>query len=153
MRSYLGLVKLAVQLIDDQGAAEDVVQDVFARLPRIMKHAAPSEPVRYLRRAVINQSRSALRRRRTVRSVQSRTCPPDATEAADGAVLQEERNQCIQSAVAQLPTRQREIIVLRFFEGLSVTETAMILGISNGAVTSSAGRAFSSLQILLDGVR
>src|SRR5689334_8025764 len=64
----LALVRLAVLLVDDRASAEDVVQDAFAGL------AAKSTPLRdpdkalaYLRQAVVNRSRSALRRRRTAR--------------------------------------------------------------------------------------
>ena len=52
-------------------------------------------------------------------------------------------------AVAALPRRQREVVVLRFYEELSVPETAAALGITAGAVSSSANRALAGLATLL----
>ena len=55
----------------------------------------------------------------------------------------------IRAAVAALPSRQREVIVLRYFQNLSVAETAAVLKISPGAVKSSASRALDAIETSL----
>lgn len=143
---YRDLVRLAVQLVDDRASAEDVVQDVFAALQRRPRHL--DEPQAYLRLAVVNRSRSTLRRRRTARLFS----PPRAAhdEPADEASLRHEAHEQMLRAVRRLPARQREVIALRFYEDLSVTEVAQLLGITTGAVASSVHRALSSLTTLLE---
>src|SRR5947209_3333723 len=65
----LGLVRLAVLLVDDQETAEDVVQDAFAGLHRRWASLASTDAaVGYLRTSVVNGARTVLRRRRTVRA-------------------------------------------------------------------------------------
>src|SRR5690348_8519789 len=64
----LGLVRLAVLLVDDRETAEDVVQDAFAALHRRWGSLTSEDAaLAYLRTCVVNRSRSVLRRRRTVR--------------------------------------------------------------------------------------
>lgn len=144
---YLQLVRLAVQLVDTQADAEDVVQDVFAALDpdRIVGTAE-----HYLTRAVLNRCRSMLRRRRTVRLFHRAPPPPQEVPAADDEVLVRERARIIRACVDGLPTRQREVLVLRYFAGCSVAETADLLGVTSGAVTSSASRALTSLATSLE---
>ncbi len=143
---YRGLVRLAAQLVDDHASAEDVVQDVFAALQ--VRPRALDDPLAYLRLAVVNRSRSALRRRRTARLfVFPRS---ESVEPADAAHLRDEAHEHMLRAVRGLPARQREVIVLRFYEDMPVADVAQLLGISPGAVASSAHRALSRLTILLE---
>lgn len=144
---YLPLVRLAVQLVDTQADAEDVVQDVFAALDpgRVVGTAE-----HYLTRAVLNRCRSLLRRRRTARLFHRAPPPPQDVPAADETVLTRERARIIRACVDGLPTRQREVLVLRYFAGRSVAETADLLGITPGAVTSSASRALTTLATSLE---
>lgn len=141
---YLPLVRLAAHLVDDLESAEDVVQDVFAAL-----RTTPQDPARYLQRAVVNRARSALRRRRVVRTFLARSPRPDDVEPADGDVLRAERRRAVLAAVSRLPQRQREIVVLRYYEDLGVSEIADVLGISPGAVSSSLSRALDALHTRL----
>ena len=65
----LGLTRLAVLLVDDLPSAEDVVQDAFAGfLGKVGRLDDPDKALAYLRTAVVNNARSALRRRRTARA-------------------------------------------------------------------------------------
>lgn len=148
----LSLVRLAVLLVDDIGAAEDVVHDVFAGLLTGGKALRdPEAAVAYLRRAVVNRARSALRRRRTARGY---TPPEDPSRAGpdDLAVLDEEHRE-VCAALQTLPTRQREVLVLRYWSGLSEVEIADAMGISRGTVKSTASRALAALEKKLEGKR
>src|SRR5580765_6962138 len=91
----LGLVRLAVLLVDDRESAEDVVQDAFAALHRRWSSLTSPDAARaYLRTCVVNGSRSVLRRRRTVRSRWLE--PPGTVEPADvGALLADEHRQVL----------------------------------------------------------
>jgi RNA polymerase sigma factor (sigma-70 family) len=146
-RHYLALVRLAVQLVDDLETAEDVVQDVFAAWPS----RPPDDPLRYLRTAVVNRSRSALRRRRTVRA-HSRPERPALIEP-DADVLRSERSRLVLAHLDDLPRRQREVVILRYYEDLSIGEIAAVLGIRRGSVSSSLHRALATLATRLEGDR
>jgi RNA polymerase sigma factor (sigma-70 family) len=147
-RHYLGLVRLARQLVDDLESAEDVVQDVFAALAG---KPLPRDPLRYLRTGVVNRSRSVLRRRRTARTHAHRAVDVvGAADPADAGLLRSESDRTVLAAVASLPRRQREVVVLRFYEDLSVAEVAAVLGIRAGAVTASLRRALATLTATLE---
>jgi RNA polymerase sigma factor (sigma-70 family) len=96
---------------------------------------------------VVNGCRSTLRRRRTARAyVPPHEVEPDGPD--DRAVLSEEHREVL-SSLDRLAPRQREVLVLRYWSGLSEIEIASALGISTGAVKSTASRALSALQQLL----
>lgn len=141
----VALVRLAVLLLGDQGAAEDVVQDVFASVVRRGERVT----VPYMRVAVVNRSRSALRswivRRRRV--VPGDAAVPGPAERVELAAEHQE----VMRAVARLPARQREVLVLRYYGELSVAEVAQTLGIREGTVKSTAARGLERLRGLLDG--
>jgi len=146
---YLDLVRFAVQLVDDQATAEDVVQDVFAALQA--RHRRLDDPVRYLRTAVLNRARSVLRRRRTARLFL--TAPPfrarEHAHAADESSVRHDERTTVLAAVARLPHRQREVVVLRYYEELGIGEIAALLEITSGAVSSSLNRALATLSTSL----
>lgn len=141
----LQLTRIAVLLVDDMASAEDVVQDAFvgflARGARLRDHDAA---LGYLRRSVVNGARSALRRRRTARAyVAPHDAGPDGPDAV--AVLNEEHREVI-AALDTLAPRQREVLVLRYWSQLSEVEISDTLGISRGAVKSTASRAMDALE-------
>src|SRR5580765_3255750 len=138
------MVRLAVLLVDDQGTAEDVVQEAFAGLHRnwgsLRDEAAA---IGYLRTAVVNGSRSVLRRRRTARDY----IPPHQVNArsAESLAMLSAEHQAVVDALATLPPRQREVLVLRYYGGLSELEIAEATGISRGTVKSTASRAMETV--------
>jgi RNA polymerase sigma-70 factor (sigma-E family) len=139
------LVRLAVLVVGDQPTAEDVVQDVFARL--CARHLLPDrDGLAYVRAAVLNGCRSVLRRRALTRR---RSGDLDRSDAAPGsaeneAMLAEDRRQVL-AALAALPVRRREVLVLRYWLGLSEAEIAAVMGISPGTVKSNAARGLAAL--------
>ncbi|MFT4263754.1 MAG: SigE family RNA polymerase sigma factor [Nocardioides sp.] len=140
----LSLVRLAVLLVDDRELAEDVVQDaVTAALGRAGALREPQAAVAYLRTAVVNGSRSALRRRRTARAYVPPT--PTPVPGADDAVLVADEHREVLAALAGLAPRQREVLVLRYWSGLTEADIAETLGLSRGAVKSTASRGLAAL--------
>ena len=148
----LGLMRLAVLLVDDLSTAEDVVHDAFTRFlgkgPALRDGSAA---LAYLRTSVVNGSRSALRRRRTARAfTPPREVQPPGPEAQ--TELAEDHREVL-AALARLPQRQREVVVLRYWSELSEAEIAAALGISRGTVKSTASRALDALEKILEASR
>jgi RNA polymerase sigma-70 factor (sigma-E family) len=144
----LAMVRLAAFLVGDLQTAEDVAQDAFAGLHKHWHRLRdPEAAVGYLRRAVVNGSRSLLRRRRTARAY---VWPVAGEEpGADSTVLAADEQQRLRHAVARLPRRQREVLVLRYWSDLTEAQIADTLGISAGTVKSTASRALQALETAL----
>jgi RNA polymerase sigma-70 factor (sigma-E family) len=140
----LQLVRLAVLLVGDRPSAEDVVQDAFVGLYRALHRLRDrASALPYLRAAVVNGSRSVLRGRRRAAA---RLLPPEPPAwSAEAAALAGEERREVLAAVARLPRRSREVLVLRYYLGLSGGEIAEALGISRGTVSSTASRALTTL--------
>lgn len=142
------LVRLAVLLLGDRPSAEDVVQDVFAQLCGRDLLPAGDGALAYVRAAVLNRCRSALRRRALARRIGGAPGLPgwDAAQqsAEHEALLAEDRRQVL-AALARLPRRRREVLVLRYWLGLPEAEIAQVLGISPGTVKSTAARGLAAL--------
>ncbi|GGM08516.1 SigE family RNA polymerase sigma factor [Nakamurella endophytica] len=140
----MGMVRLAILLVDDQASAEDVVQEAFAGLFRNWSGLRDTAAaIGYLRTAVVNGSRSMLRRRRTARAY---VPPHPGTErSAESLALLTAEHQAVVSALADLAPRQREVLVLRYYGGLSEAEIAEATGLSKGTVKSTASRAVAKL--------
>jgi RNA polymerase sigma factor (sigma-70 family) len=132
-------------LVGDQPSAEDVVQDAFISLCRALPRLTDQgEILPYLRVVVLNQARSVLRaRRRAARRPVQYELPVASAEVA--AMLSEDRR-AVMSAVGRLPRRAREVLVLRYYVGLSDQEIAAALGVSKNTVSSTASRALAVLR-------
>jgi RNA polymerase sigma factor (sigma-70 family) len=144
---HADLVRLALLLVGDRPTAEDVVQDVFARLCTRSLLPAGDGSLTYARAAVLNGCRSALRRRAVARRVGRWHDPLTGMtqgSAEHEVLLAEDRRQVL-AALATLPARRREVLVLRYWLGLSEREIAGVLGISTGTVKSTAARGIAAL--------
>lgn len=139
------LVGLACLLLRDRAEAEDVVQEAFLRLQsRASSIVAEGRELAYLRSIVLNLARSRLRRRRLVgwarlpvRVAGSR--PDEVVE------LRDEQRRIVQ-ALRRLPARQRECLVLRYFDGLTDQEVADTLGLSITSVRTHVRRGKAALE-------
>ena len=140
----VALIRLAYLMLGDRAAAEDVVQDAFCGLYR---RTDPSSALPYVRSSVLNGCRTALRRRALGRRVTEYQPPWGSAEAA---VLRLEERQEVMRAVRQLPDRQREALVLRFYLELPEPEIARVMGIRPGTVRSATHRALKALGHLLE---
>jgi RNA polymerase sigma-70 factor (sigma-E family) len=141
---YTGLLRLATALHGDAAAAEDAVQDAFARLYcRWHGLRDPDKALAYLRSSVANSARSRFRRLRVARR---HTPPhvPHAASAEESALLRDEHVVVVR-ALRSLPARQQEVLVLRYFGGMSETAIAAALGVSAGSVKKHASRGIAAL--------
>jgi RNA polymerase sigma-70 factor (sigma-E family) len=146
---YRALVRLAAMLVRDIATAEQVVQDSFAALRDGWDRLVDTQnAVAYLRQAVVNRSRSVLRHR-TVAGQNLRHAPPDLPPAERGARAFLEQP-AVAAVLRDLPERQREAIVLRYYADLSEAEIAATMRISRGAVKSHTARGMSALHAALE---
>jgi RNA polymerase sigma-70 factor (sigma-E family) len=136
------LLRFAYSLTGDRGLAEDLVQDALVKAFRRWGGEVEIErPEAYVRRIVINTYLSWHRRR------SSKELPgpvPDRTVGDDtDAFVQHD---LVWHLLAELPRRQRAVLVLRYYEGLPDAEVAVLLGCAEGTVRSLAARAFEVLR-------
>ncbi len=136
----------AVALVaGSRAAAEDAVQEALARAwERSERGEHIGSLPAWVTRAAMNLSRSAFRRLRAELRARERLAawsPPVRTAEAAGA----ESRVDLGRALAALPRRRREVVVLRYHLGLPVGEIAGTLGVSEGTVQTSLHRARSAL--------
>jgi RNA polymerase sigma-70 factor (sigma-E family) len=144
------LVRLAVMLLHDQGAAEEVVQDSFVAMhSKWGRLHDPDKALAYLRQSVVNRARSRLRHLAVVRRHAERQAPPAVVAGADHTAYDLDRRSTVLDALRALPRRQREVLALRYYLDLSEAEIAEVLQISRGAVKSHASRGAAALRVAL----
>lgn len=141
------LLRTAYLLTGDRGHAEDVVQTALLRTARRWR-AAREAPEAYARRVVVNLAKDrwrALSRRPAETSIAAGV---EGDPAAPGSDRVLDRDLLVWAARG-LPPGQRAVLVLRFFDDLSVEETAQALGCSTGTVKSQTSRALAGLRAAL----
>lgn len=139
----LGLIRLAVIMLGDRQAAEDVVQDAFTGLYRRWYALSDTgKALGYVRSSVLNGARTALRKRARQPVVPG---DPAAASAEAEALLSEEHREVLK-AIRALPDRQREALVLRFYLDLAEGDIAKSMGVSRGTVKSTTSRALAALR-------
>jgi RNA polymerase sigma factor (sigma-70 family) len=144
---YIALVRLTVVLLRDLTAAEAVVQDAFVAVHQ-RRLRDPDQALAYLRRAVVNGSRSELRSR--MAADRNPPQPLSGTPGAGPGAMAHLEMSAVAAALSTLPRWQCEAVILRYYADLSETETAAAMGISEGAVKSHADRGMAALQQWLD---
>ena len=146
---YPALVRLAAMLVRDTPTAEEVVQDAFIAMHDAWDRLRDTDKaLAYMRQAVVNRSRSVLRHRMVVEKNLQKP-PPDMPSAEAGALTLLERSAVV-AALRDLPERQREAIVLRYYADLSEAEIAAAMHISRGAVKSHTSRGMAALRAALE---
>ena len=141
---YRPLVRLASVLLGDVATSEEVVQDAFVRVHLARGRLRDEErTLSYLRSAVLNGARSAIRRRE-VRRRPLAAVPAPARSPEGDAIAGDDHRRMV-AALRALPTRQRECLVLRYYLDLSEAEIAATLGISTGSVKTHASRGLAAL--------
>ena len=99
----------------------------------------------------MNLSRGRLRRRRTAAAHPEE--PTADVESAEAGAVRDARARAVIDRLDQLPRRQRECVVLRFYGDLTVPEIARSLGVAEGSVKSHLHQAMTSLAIELEAER
>jgi RNA polymerase sigma-70 factor (sigma-E family) len=139
------LVRLARFFVDDTTAAEDLVQEAFIRFARAAHRIkSPDAAPAYLRSIVLNLARDH-NRRGLVSLRHHLPAAEDAASAEDELFASEERRAVVE-ALRELPTRQRDALVLRYFLDLGIDEIAVTMGISRNSVKTHLQRGLGSLE-------
>jgi RNA polymerase sigma-70 factor (sigma-E family) len=144
---YPRLVYAAFSLTGDWDLAEQLAQEAYLRLWRRWRWICdPQAAPMYLQRTVLNLSRESIRRRVIERrALKARSMEPPPAAPPDSAELLELRR-----AIAALPARKRECVVLRYLLGKSEAQAADLLGISVGTVKSQTHKGLRQLRERLD---
>lgn len=146
------IVALATRMLDDRDEADDVAQEAFMRIWKVAPDWVPGAARfdTWLHRVTLNLCYDRLRRHRET------TMSDELPEQEDAAPLPDERietcdtNQRLTWALARLPARQREALVLQYYQELSNAETADLMGVSVEALESLLVRARRNLRIALE---
>lgn len=142
------IVRFAYRLLGSMASAEDVAHDTFLEVIRnpgrfkpdrasfrtyvcsIARHFALTRQRRYLRAALLDRQTSSL---------------VGSGHQLD-VLMEDERAAAVRRAVLQLPASQRDVVVLFDFEGLTLAETAAVVGVNVGAVKARLHRARERLR-------
>ncbi len=139
------LVRMARLFVDDRNAAEDLVQEAFIRLAR---HAHRIEDgaksAAYLRSIVLNLARD--HNRRGLVSLRHRPPADEEQATAEDEVLLRDDQRIVIDALRELPLRQRDCVVLRYYFESGIAEIAETLGISQNSVKTHLKRGLAALE-------
>lgn len=136
--------------------AEDAVQEAMVKAYRHLDRFRPGSPFRPWLLAIVanearNRRRSGGRRDALMLRIRERGLPADIARdrsAEDAAIATDDRDRLL-AAITALPDRDREVVALRYFAGLSEAETATALECPAGTVKSRLSRALGRLRLAL----
>ena len=135
---YEPMVRLARGLVDSPEIAEEVVQDAFAKV--FDRWGRLDQPGAYLRTAVVNGTRSELRKREVRRRIGLRPFIPPKPEERDYLL----------DALDQLSPRQKTVLVLKFYADMTEREIAQAMGVRPGTVKSATSRGLAELRKVIE---
>jgi len=137
-----GLLRFGVVLTGDRDRANDLVQTALVKTMRRWRHIDRGQPTAYVRRVMVNTQLSLWRRGRRETTLPDGFDHPDHR---DDTAAFDDQDQLAQ-ALALLPPKQRAVIVLRYYAGLSEAEIADVLGCAAGTVKSQTSKAMRTLR-------
>ncbi len=151
-REGRSLVRLARLFVDDRNAAEDLVQEAFIRLARSASRIKDeAKAAAYLRSIVLNLARD--HNRRGLVSLRHRLPLDDErAQEVDELVLRDDQRQILE-ALRDLPHRQRDCLVLRYYQELGIDDIADTLGISRNSVKTHLQRGLAAMESRLGDIR
>jgi len=126
---------LALRMLGNRAAAEDVAAETMARAYARWGRLDPERRAGWVLRVTSNQAIDLLRKK-------GHTLEPGVIDLEDGTALRI----ALAAALAQLPRRQREAIALRYLSDLTEAETAVALGIGVGSVKTHTHRGLTALR-------
>ncbi|GAA5070842.1 RNA polymerase sigma factor [Roseibacterium beibuensis] len=144
----------ASRVLGDPAEAEDIAQEAMLRLWRAApewRQDGAAQPSTWLHRVVANLAIDRLRRAGRSTGLDPEIDPPDDAPTAEARMIEDGRRSALDAALATLPERQRQAVVLRHIEGLANPEIAEILGIGVEAVESLTARGKRALKAVLEG--
>jgi RNA polymerase sigma-70 factor (sigma-E family) len=141
------LHRTAYLLAGDWAHAEDLVQTALAKACLAWPRIAAGAHEAYTRKVLANTATSWWRRRWHGERPTDRV--PDRTGEVDPGQRRVEQDEMWQR-IRALPPRQRAVLVLRYYEDLTTTETAQLLGVSVGTVKSQSAKALATLRTQLE---
>jgi RNA polymerase sigma-70 factor (sigma-E family) len=140
--SVSGLLRFAYLLAGDGALAEDLVQEGLIKAQRAWGDiAAVDQPTAYVRRIILNEF-TDWRRRRWSTELVGRVPDHRITDVTDDVAQRD----LVWRVLTRLSRRQRAVLVLRYYEGMSDEDIGMALECSEGTVRSLAARAFKRLR-------
>ena len=144
------MYRVAYALTGDQASAEDLLQRTLVKAFVHWKRVARAEaPDAYVRRMLVNESALSWRARKRRPEVLTADLPDQPDAGFDSLLATRDE---LWEGVRALPTRQRAVLVLRYYEDLSEREIAETLGISAGTVKSLSSAAIDKLRTRLQPV-
>lgn len=141
-------VRLAYLLVSHPEAAEDVAAEAFTKVYKQWRKGRVENFPAYLRRAVVNEANTGLRKRYRDKAEARRVTGDDRgqRELDQQAADRDE----VWQALQRVPERQRIALVLRYYEDLPEADAAEVMGVSNGTIKSLTSRGLDRLQAELD---
>lgn len=134
-----GLLRTAYLLCGDSGHAEDLVQEALVKVAQRWSRLSDEYPLAYARQIVYRDQVSRWRRRKD--AIPTDRLPEVATMAASP-----ETRLVLMQALQRLTQRQRQVLVMRYFDDLTEQECADALGVSKGTVKSVGHDAIAALR-------
>lgn len=145
------IYRLALMLCGSPHVAEEIVAEVFAKVLPKWRQGSVTDPVFYLRRAIVNEVRSRHRRRVNEQRALARHASREETTIMPSPATA--LSQPLIVAMQQLSVRHRAVIVLRFHDDLSEAEVARILKSPTGTIKGQTSRALAALRTLMEAQR
>jgi RNA polymerase sigma-70 factor (ECF subfamily) len=151
------IMGFAGRMLGDRAEAEDVAQEAMLRLWKVARQWRQGEAkvstwaYRVVSNLCTDRLRARVRRRQD--ALDDVAEPADGAASAVAGMIEADRMAALDAALAQLPERQREAVMLRHIEGLSNPEIAEVLQIGVEAVESLTARGKRALAAILAGQR
>jgi len=137
-RYYPAMVAIAHSMLGDRHLAEDVAQQAFATAAvKLLQLRQKEQFAGWLAAICRNAARDTLRSRKAIRSIEGR---PATGESDENAVCES-----VRAALNKLSAPAREVVFLRFYEGMSYEQVSAVLGISEQAINGRLRRAKKKL--------
>jgi RNA polymerase sigma-70 factor (sigma-E family) len=144
-REGRSLVRLTRLFVDDRNAAEDLVQEAFIRLARSADRIKDErKAAAYLRSIVLNLARD--HNRRGLVSLRHHLPFDDFRASTEDEIGLRDDQRVVIEALRDLPHRQRDCLVLRYYQELGVDDIAATLGISRNSVKTHLKRGLAAMQ-------
>lgn len=145
--------RIALRFLGDPAEAEDIAQEAFLRILAAAPRYKPSATFStYLYRVIARLCIDHIRKKRPLFT---NTLPEAVDSSPDpaAALVQKDRDALVRQALDVLPSRQRMVVILKYYEGLRYGEIARAMGTTIKAVERLLGRARKRLQSSLSGIR